>query len=299
MAGCFVRRFIAALVLPLAGMTFAGPCVAAQTTVFVPPQATSQSDTGVKVPQFDVISVKPDKGDFPGTRLMMKPDGFSATNVNLHMLLSEGYQLDPDQILGEPGWAKTAGFDIDAKVAGEDVAALKQITFDQRRQMFQEILADRFKLAVHHETKELPVYVLSPAKGGPKLTESKVDTSATGDTPKGGPGRFMVNRGNITGQRTSMTFLATVLSRQLGRTVVDKTGLTAGYDFTLTWAPDEGAAGAGPPHDGASSATPDASAPSGPSIFTALQEQLGLKLESVKAPVDVIVIDHVEKPAEN
>ncbi len=232
MVRCLVRRFIAALALWLAGQTFWSPYAGAQTAVFVPPQATSQSDTGVKAPQYDVISVKPNTGANPNMRLKINPDGFSATNVNLHMLLTEGYQLDSDQILGEPGWAKTAGFDIDAKVAGEDVATLKKITFDQRRQMFQQILTERFKLAVHHERKELPVYVLSPAKGGAKLKESKPDTSATGNLPKGGPGMTVVYSGKITCEGTSMTFLATVLSRQLGRTVVDKTGLTARYDFT-------------------------------------------------------------------
>jgi uncharacterized protein (TIGR03435 family) len=264
----------------------------AQETVSVPPAAMAQPDA-VKVPQFDVISVKANKGAAPGMELRITKDGFSAINVNLDMLLLEGYQVDPDQLVGQPSWSKSAGFDIDAKVAGEDVAALNKISFDQRRQMFQQILKERFGLKIHHETKDLPVYVLEVAKGGPKLQESKQVDKPTGQ-PKGGPGRFMVNRGKMTAQGSSMTFLSTMLSRQLGRTVVDKTGLTGSYDYTLTYTPEDMSAGGG--HDAGTSSAP---ADTGPSIFTALQEQLGLKLESQKAPVDVIVIDQVDKPAEN
>jgi uncharacterized protein (TIGR03435 family) len=167
------------------------------------------------------------------------------------------------------------------------------MSFEQRRTMFQSILADRFKLVVHHETRELPIYVLSVAKGGPKFKESTPDDpAATGPRRRG----MMMQRGKITATDAQVSMLVTILSRQLGRTIVDKTGLTGNYDFTLEFTPDEGAS-APPGSGGAPPPPPPDSA--APSIFTALPEQLGLKLESTKGPVDVIVIDHIEKPAEN
>ncbi|HUP05049.1 MAG TPA: TIGR03435 family protein, partial [Bryobacteraceae bacterium] len=157
------------------------------------------------------------------------------------------------------------------------------------------------------ETKELPVYTLVIAKNGPKLQEAKSgDSYANGyKRPDGRPvgGTFMrMGKGEIDSQGTPMDFLVQQLARQVGRTVVDQTGLKGKYDFTLKWTPDPGtpAGMVGPPAGGGRA--PDNSAPpdtSGPSIFTAVQEQLGLKLESTKGPVEIIVIDHIERPSEN
>jgi uncharacterized protein (TIGR03435 family) len=156
--------------------------------------------------------------------------------------------------------------------------------------MFREILVERFGLKVHHETRTLPVYALVVAKGGPKMTASKPQPNDPDGMP-GNPGVLNTSLGRETGRGALIEFLAEDLSDALGRKVVDKTGLTGRYDFTLTWAPDDDAAAMG------SSAS--SGAPQGPSLFTAVQEQLGLKLEPVKAPVDVVVIDHLEKPSEN
>jgi uncharacterized protein (TIGR03435 family) len=287
---------LAAASLALPSTVLAQP-PAAPAAQAQPPFAAQPDAAPASVAQFDVISVKPDKTNGGTISLRFIPDGLNATNVPVHMLLAESYALNDDQILGEPDWSKTDRFDIEAKVAGPDVATLPKLNFDQRRSMFRQILADRFMLATHHETKELPVFALFLAKGGVKFKESKPDPEHP--VMAKGAGRFMIGRGKISAQATTMPFFASVLSRQVGRTVVDKTGLTGTYDVTLDWTPDEGA---GPPPGGpAPPGQPDhaSSSDSGPSIFTAIQEQLGLKLESAKGPVDVLVIDHIEKPSEN
>ena len=245
----------------------------------------------VKVPAFDVMSVKPNKSGDHGVDLELTPDGFMATNVTVDFLLTQGSGLNADQIFGEPGWMKTETFDVEAKVAGPDVAALRDVTFEQRRSMFLQVLDGRFQLKVHHETRELSVYQLVIAKGGPKVKESKPATSGEGGD---GPS-IRVMRGNISAQGASLQNLVTILSRQLHRTILDKTGLTGNYDLSLVWTPDDAVGGDGPRPGGAPASTEE----SGPSIFSALQEQLGLKLEATKGPSDVIVVDSVVKPAEN
>jgi uncharacterized protein (TIGR03435 family) len=210
----------------------------------------------------------------------MTPDGFTMVNMPLDALLTQGLQVNPDQIVGEPGWAKSDRWNVEAKVAGEDVDALARMTFAQRQAMFQQVLADRFGMKVHGETRELPVYALVVAKGGAKVTESKaapdMASGGKGSLPRITPGP---RDGDLTGQNVTMDVLASVLSRYVDRSVIDKTGLTGSYDLAIRWA------------GGADT--------SGPSIFTVVQEQLGLRLEPTKAPVPVIVIDHLERPREN
>ncbi len=162
--------------------------------------------------------------------------------------------------------------------------------------MNRQILTDRFKLTAHNETRELPAYVLTVAKGGPKFKESKYNPDNRG--PVHGSGRFSMSRGKLSGQEAEMPFIVSILSRELGRTVIDRTGLTGKYEITLQWTPDGDAAPPARATDSAPGAPPSPT-DSGPSIFTAIQEQLGLKLESSKGPVPVLVIDHIERPAEN
>jgi uncharacterized protein (TIGR03435 family) len=255
----------------------------------------TKPDPTVVIPQFDVISVKPGKDSM--TRMQFTPDGLRGSGVTVRFLLYEGYGgINHEQVIGEPAWSNTQGFDIEAKVAPADAAALGKMTFEQRRTMFRSILTDRFKLVVHHETRELPIYVLSVAKGGPKLKSSAPDDSAAPAPRRMG---VMITLGKVTANDAQLSTLVTVLSRTIGRTIVDKTGLTGNYDFTLEYAPEEG----GPQPTGAGaaagSALPPSPSDSAPSIVTALKEQLGLKLDSTEGPVDVIVIDHIEKPAEN
>ena len=255
----------------------------------------TRTDTSIVIPQFDVISVKPAKDSM--TRMQFTPDGLRGIGVTVRFLLDEGYGgIDNEQIIGEPAWSSTEGFDIEAKVAPADVPTLAKMTFEQRRTMFQSILAERFKLAVHHATRELPIYVLTVGKGGPKFKESAPDDPA-GTTPR--RRGMMSNRGKLTAMDAKLSMFISILSRQLGRTVVDKTGLTGNYDFELEWTPDDG--GPQPPPRPADGSASGAAAPADPgaSIFTAIQEQLGLKLESTKGPLEVVVIDHIEKPSEN
>ena len=256
-------------------------------------QIPTKLDPTLVIPQFDVISVKPGKDN--RTQVQFTPDGLRGMSVTVRFMLYEGYGgINHERVIGEPAWSNTDGFDIEAKVASADVPTLGKMTFEQRRTMFQSILADRFKLVVHHETRELPIYVLSVSKRGSKLKPSAPDDPVAPTHPRS----MMITNGKVTANDAQLSMLVTVLSRTLGRTIVDKTGLTGNYDFTLEFAPEEGGPqpGAGAEAGGAPPASPSDSAPS---IFTALQEQLGLKLESTKGPVDVIVIDHIEKPAEN
>ena len=258
---------------------------------------------------FDVISVKPaDPSNMRGG-IRLSADGFSMSSIRVDLSLNEGFQLGPNELTGEPDWAKSEGWDINAKVASEDVDALKKMSFDDRRRMFIQVLQERFGLKYHTEKRELPVYALVVAKGGPKMTEAKEEPDAVKNVGKGGPGKLMGNPGHITAEGTTTEFLSNVLSRMIGRKVVDKTGLNAHYDFTLTWAQEQsggdageksmmrGPGGPGGPAGGPGGGASDPG--SGASVFTAVQEQLGLKLEPQKAMVDIIVIDHLEKPSEN
>ena len=258
-----------------------------------------------KVPAFEVASIKPDKSGTGMTTLRTTPVGFSASNISLKALIQQAYGVEENQILGAPSWLGSERYDIEAKVASSDTDALHDLNPDQRRIMLQPLLADRFQLKVHTELKDLPVLALVVAKGGPKLHEAKPgDTYPNGlkgfDGP-GGPGMMLMRPGQLTAQGVDLWFVAKQLSQQLGRTVQDKTGLTGKYDFTLQWKPDRdpspmpGAPPAGEQGPGATLSTDSSEA----SIFTAVQEQLGLKLESRKAPVEVLVIDHVEAPSEN
>jgi bla regulator protein blaR1 len=261
--------------------------------------SSAADSAATKVPEFAVASIKPDKSGTNMVRVMFGPDGFSATNVPLKLLIREALDVNDDQISEEPAWTSSSRFDIDAKVDGADVPALKKLTFDQRRQMLRSLLVDRFGLKTHEETKELPVYALVVAKGGPKLKEAKApDANASG--PRG-PRMMFDASGQLTGQSVPMADVARILSQQIGRTVIDKTGLTGSYDFSLQLPPRSGpmamapAPGNGPPAGGEDGGDDS----SGPSIFTAVQEQLGLKLESQKAPLPLIVIDHIEQPSAN
>lgn len=260
-------------------------------------QLLDKPDPSMKIPQFEIISVKANK-ESNRTGVQFTPDGMRGTAVTVQFLLYEGYGgINQNQVIGEPSWSTTDGFDIQAKVADADVPTLAKLTFEQRRTMFQQILTDRFKMVAHHETRELPIYVLTVAKGGSKLKASAPDDSAA-TTPRR---RSLMGRpGGITATGVQLSMLIPLLSRQLGRPIIDKTGLTGNYDYTLDYTNDRGTL---PPPAGGAPPTPPAAPPPpeqpGPDIFTALQEQLGLKLESSKGPVDVIVIDHIERPSQN
>lgn len=306
--------------LILTGCAFFATCArSGQAPAAPPPPAlTSQchaaqaSSLAAALPAYDVSTVKPSKPDQMNSMLLFTPGGMSIAGVPLPMIIREAFGVEDDHVLGMPAWAKSIRYDIEAKVAPDDAPKLKDLTMDQRRSMLVPLLEDRFHLRFHHETRDLPVYELLVAKGGVKMQATKPADDAAPGPPPGpppGPGQplrpgshmlMMRGPGHIESTGTGMEFLAHVLSRQLGRTVVDKTELTGDYEFKLEWTPDDavpamtGAGGAQPAANSAS--TPETS---GPSLFTAVKEQLGLKLEATKGSADVIVIDQIEQPTPN
>jgi uncharacterized protein (TIGR03435 family) len=261
-------------------------------------------------PAYHSISIQPatsveDKNSSRvfSSRMINTLEGLSATNVTLRELIGLAYQVDgdvisSDQISGGPDWLNSQRYNIEAKLDQSVADELRKLTHEQRGletgRLLQAFLADQFKLTLHRETKDLQVYALLIASAGPKLHEAKPgDTYPQGvRAPDGQPGVGMMSfaKGKLVGQAVLIKTLAGVLSHHAGRTVVDKTGLTAKYDFTLQWMPTK--------NDKQSEHTTQSQS-SEPSIFTALQEQLGLKLEPQTDPIEALVIDHVEKPSEN
>lgn len=311
----FARKFVlgAAAVLAIGVPMGFGVLHAMQAPAKV---ESPEPDVYRDVPKFEVATIKPAGGSDDRIMMMITPDGVSMNGVQTQMLLHEAFRVEDDRILGAPGWVKSTRYDIQAKVAADDAPKLEKLKIDERRSMLLPLLIERFNLKYHHETRELPGYALVIAKGGPRMKASEVsDTPADPkpagsganpkpDSPASGsslPRRMMrfMGRGHLESDGTNTELLARVLSQQLGRTVVDKTGLTGNYDFTLQWTPDDapppmhGGADGGPPHNESGT---DAV---GPSLFTAVQEELGLKLEPTKGAVDVIVIDHIDPPSEN
>ncbi len=268
-----------------------------------------QAQNTITEPRYEVASIKPNKSTGDMISLMGRPDGFTGTNITLQMLIRNAYEVEDNQISGGPSWIESEKYDIEAKMDGAVADELRKLGEDQsmleRQRMLQALLADRFKLSIHFEAKEGPAYALVIAKNGPKLQEAKPGESyANGikgfDGLPIGPRKTRMASGELTVQALPMVTVARLLSMHLGRTVLDKTGLMGSYDFTLLWTPEEGETAVfnGPKYSQvrADSTRPDSS---GPSIFAAIQEQLGLKLESQKGPVKFLVIDHVERPLEN
>jgi uncharacterized protein (TIGR03435 family) len=252
----------------------------------------AKDDANIKLPVYDVASVKENKSGNGMMRIMSKPDGFSCTNISLKNLISDAYSIRQDLISGGPGWAESTGFDVEAKVAGEDVEAFKKLSPHQRDSLLKALLEDRFKLKLHTETKTLTLYELMVAKGGSKLkpgTEmpSDADAPKLPEAKKLG-GMMRMGPGFFSGQNLTMTAIVNQLSNILHYTVTDKTGLTGNYDLDLKWTPDD----ARPPSG-------DTSSEAAVSIFTAVQEQLGLKLQATRGPVETLVIDQAEMPSAN
>jgi len=261
---------------------------------------------------FEVATVKPNNSGENNIRFGLQPGGrFLATNAPARQMIIFAYQLQNFQLVDAPAWTQNERFDIQAKAEEGTATGVPATpgTIGPMQRMMQSLLADRFKLAVHWETREMPIYALvvaKPGQLGPQLKASTTDCAAVFAAARrgGGPpvppqpgvrpqcGMFG-GRGSIMAGAFPMSQLAQTLSQQVQRIVVDKTGLTGTYDFEMTYTPEAGGGLGLPPgaDPGAAAAPQD-----GPSIFTALQEQLGLKLESQRGPVQVLVVDRMERP---
>jgi uncharacterized protein (TIGR03435 family) len=227
-------------------------------------------------PDWEVATVKPsDPTDvrgqhinFPGRHVMLLD-----TTVEQFLLL--GYSVQQSQVPDLPDWVKTTRWDVDGVPDVEGIPSLPQV-----QALIRKILAERFGLQLHHEQRELSVFALTVAKGGPKLVLNTSDPNGWMDQQNGNvDGRHVESLKNA-----SMAELALILQFHVDRPVVNQTGLTGRYDLQLQWAPDD----------------PQTTAPDAPpGLFTAIREQIGLKLERVKAPADVLIIDKLEKPGAN
>jgi len=222
-------------------------------------------------PAFEVASVKSSGPDDP-YRFRLSPAGrYLATSVSLRVLVANAYMVPEMRVLNGPGWTDSEKFNIEAKVGAE-----LPPWPDSNREIslrLQSLLEDRFRLQIHREARDISVYNLVVSKGGPRLKTAPPDESAGYD----------MAAGRIRSMAVPLEYLTGILPTLLGRPVIDRTGLAGKFDYVLTFSP----------------AGTDAADTGGPSIFTALQEQLGLKLESSRASIDFFVIDHAEKPDAN
>jgi uncharacterized protein (TIGR03435 family) len=234
-------------------------------------------------PAFEVATIKPSRPDAQGKIFNVQGRTFRTINTSVTDMITFMYDVHTTQLEGGPSWMASEKYDISGQ---PDLPGTPSL--NQWKGMMRKLLADRFMLAFHREKRELSVYALTVAKGGPKLTKN--DTN-----PNGLPGLFFRGLGMLPGTNANMADLSGVLQGAvLDRPVVDQTRLEGRYDFTLNWTPDETQFGGlgikvPPPPDNATV----------PGLFTAIQEQLGLKLDATKAAVEVFVIDRVEKPSEN
>jgi uncharacterized protein (TIGR03435 family) len=235
---------------------------------------------------FEVSTVKENTTGGGGSRSNFNDGRYVATNILLKNLMQySAFDLPEARILGGPKWLGSQRFDIEAKLDGDSFNRMQKMNRDERNMarkvLFQQLLIDRFKLKFHWETRELPIYALVAAKNGPMLEKTK---------EPGDGASTSASDGKITAKNVSLAEIARTLtqelSRELGRVVVDKTGIAGKYDIAIKWTPDNGDTSA-------------SSADNGPSIFTAMEEQLGLRLESSKGPVQVLVIDQLEMPSDN
>ena len=267
--------------------------------------AQSPDSTNALTAAFEVASVRPSRADGGFENYQLSSARFHVVNAPLTALIRFAFDIrSDDQLPKEPAWITTEKFDIDAKVDDSDVEAMSKLLPDQEleqyRLMLQSLLVDRFKLKVSTGMKELPVYALVVTKSGAKLTASNVSPEAIARRV---PILAGGSRGELQASSVSMALFTQWLSGREetdNRVVIDATGLKGGFDFTLHWTPRnarmEPLNGAGAAQGAASAASQDSA---GLSILTALQEQLGLKLEPRRAPVEVLVIDNVERPSQN
>jgi uncharacterized protein (TIGR03435 family) len=273
--------------LLLLATSLAAPLGIAQSALPAPvPTAAADTCSGISQAAFDVATIKPSDRPSGGFSVSGGPDTVTVDASAFRMILY-AYKLHDFQVTGGPGWLTTATWEATAKVDQPPTGYNSLSNYagdDIQRQRVQAVLAQRFALRCHFETKELPVYDLVLAKGGSKLTPTHADAKDIGSLDLHGGNRAS----RINGTGISPELIAAILSQKIGRMVIDKTGLASLYDFTLTYTSDPD-----------SSLAPADDSASGPTIFTALEEQLGLRLKSAKGPVPVLVVDSITHPSEN
>jgi uncharacterized protein (TIGR03435 family) len=238
--------------------------------------------------EFEVATIKPAAPDLPGRYIRMQTaHQLEARNHTVRTLIAAAFNVSPQAISGCPAWAESDHYQILAKTPGEAKPNL-----DEQMAMLRRLLADRFQLKFHRETRELPIYALTVARSGSKLKESTLVPENIPQGPQ--PLIFVISPqgSSLPARYATMAEFASVLQRTvMKRPVVDQTGLSGRYDFDLKWLPDETQFEFKGPWEGGNSDWPD--------LSTALQQQLGLKLEATRGPVSVFIIDGVEHPSEN
>jgi bla regulator protein BlaR1 len=270
------------VVLVLAGiaiLALAPSALPKASEVRTPPAQNSPAkatEADAALPVYDVSVIRPSVAENEDSHVWTKLNSLEVRNISLMHLLESAFDVPEDMIVGLPEWAEHERLDIDAKTLDPEKAQLRELTAPQRRAMMQALFEDRLGLKWHYETRVLPSYDLLVAKGGPKLKLT---------VAKGHNGGTSVNDARFRLTNVPVSGLAVVLSDKLGRPVVDKTGLTGRYDMDLVWSPDL--------------AVPSGEPDAPPPLFTALQEQLGLKLEGGKDSVQVFVIDQLTPPTAN
>jgi uncharacterized protein (TIGR03435 family) len=246
-----------------------------------------------EVPEFAVASIKPSHA-IGGVTFGAGNGGAGGRNITLRTLIGLAYRLQEFQISGGPNWVASDRFDVQGKSADP------KATPDQLRLMLQSLIADRFQLKFHRQMRDSPVYALVVAKDGPKirLVDDQQSPSVDGPSPPGaGPNRgaVRIGAGSLIGNAVPLSLFSRFLSQRLDRTIIDQTNLAGRFNIQLQWAPGPGET----LYDPGGSFLPPPAESSGPSVFAAIREQLGLELKSVRAPVEMFVIDHAEKPSEN
>lgn len=267
---------------------------------FVAAAAGAQTTPSQRRPQFDVAAIRPNNSGARAVSIgVPSPGSFRAQNVWLRFLIQVAWDVKDFQVLGGPGWVASDRYDVTAKTT-------EHVRLPEMRPMLRALLEDRFQLALHPETRELPIYALVVAKGASRLRKTDEGSCAmpNPDSPSSSPdsrpicGNISMSPHSVNGIGISMSQLASTLSNSMQRTVVDRSGLTGKFDVHMEWAADQSTPGFWAPGL-APAPGADATSDVGPSIFTVIREQLGLALEAGKAPVTVLVIDHVERPSPN
>jgi uncharacterized protein (TIGR03435 family) len=290
-------------ILAAASITFFCPVMFAQATAAATAPSSTMTDAR-SAPSFDVATIKPhpSDGDSSWIGIRITPDGFQGESATIPILIQRAYGLRSlDQVSGCPEWAKNERLDIQAKMSDADIADMEKLSpaaaKARRELMMRALLAERFKVKLHSETKQVPVFELVVAKGGPKLQDAATDPNPA--LVKGEDGKPLVafnqaTKRTMAAQGLSTKALADYLSQPtsgLDRPVVDKTGLSSTYDFILNWVPHWNRFLRG-------SGDSSASVEEADKLFEALA-QIGLKLQPATAAIDFIVVDHVERPSEN